>query len=166
MEMRNRQDRREISLNDEKHAEWKPVEDGPPVLAKHPRKAQRAFFDSREGCAKFDEECRSEAVPLTVVPSRRLEEIEFRFRPNVQPKHLPTGTQTLLNSLDDLLPGPCFIRRPAMRGEALRQERLLPLLQRNLVDVRRNVIPQRLDVLNLVFNRERVESRRRQRQRI
>ena len=47
----------------------------------------------------------------------------------------------------------------AMSGETLFQDSLLPLLQRHLVDGRRYVIPERLHVVNLLFDRKRVEPR-------
>ena len=51
-----------------------------------------------------------------------------------------------------------------MCRETLFQEGLLPLLERYLVDIRRDVIPERLHVVDLVFDRKRVEPGGRQRQ--
>jgi hypothetical protein len=51
-----------------------------------------------------------------------------------------------------------------MCRETLFQEGLLPLLEGDLVDIRRDVIPERLHVIDLVFDRKRVEPRGRQRQ--
>lgn len=45
-----------------------------------------------------------------------------------------------------------------MCRETLFQEGLLPLLERDLVDIRRDVIPERLHVIDLVLNRKRVET--------
>ncbi len=46
--------------------------------------------------------------------------------------------------------------------ETLFQDGLLPLLQRYLVNGRRDVIPERLHVVDLVFDRKRVEPSGRQ----
>jgi hypothetical protein len=140
------------------------VENGPPKLAKDERKTQRPFLDPRKRCAKFSEEFRPEALPLAVVPGSCFEGIEFCLRPNVEPRHLPTGAEALLDSCNDFLPRARFIRRAAMRCETFLQKGLLPLLERYLVDIRRDVVPERLHVVDLVFDWKRVEPGGRQRQ--
>ena len=70
----------------------------------------------------------------------------------------------MLHSFDDLLPRSGFLRGSAMCPETLFKKGLLPLLERDLVDIRCDVIPERLDVIDLVFDRKRVEPRGRQRQ--
>ena len=154
----------ELFLHDEEHAERKPVENGSPKLPKDERKAQGPFLDPRKRCAKFNEEVRPEALPFAVVPRCRFEGIEFCLRPNLQQRHLPIGAKAMLYSFNDLFPRSGFVGGSAMCRETLFQEGLLPLLERHLVDIRRDVIPERLHVVDLVFDRERVEPRGRQRQ--
>lgn len=77
---------------------------------------------------------------------------------------LPTGSEAMLYSFNDLLPRSGFFRYSVMRRETFFQEGLLPLLQRHLVDVRGDVIPERLHVVNLFFDRKRLEPGGRQRQ--
>ena len=72
-----------LGLNDEEHAEWKPMENGSPKLANDPRKTQRRFLDPRKRCAKFIEEFCPETLALAVVPRCRFEGIEFGLRPNL-----------------------------------------------------------------------------------
>lgn len=50
-----------------------------------------------------------------------------------------------------------------MCREAVFEERLLPLVERHVVGGCRHAIPQRLHVVDLVFDRKRVEPRGRQR---
>lgn len=65
----------------------------------------------------------------------------------------------MLHSFNDLLPGSGFLRRSAMCRETFFQEGLLPLLKRYLVDIRCDVIPERLHVVDLFLDRKCVESR-------
>jgi hypothetical protein len=164
MQMGDGEHCRNLGLDDKEHAEWKPVEDGPPKFAKDPRKAQQSVLDPHKRCPKLGEEFGPETLTLALIPRCRFERIEFCLRPNVEPRHLPTGAKALLNSCNDVLPGTRFVRGLAMRCETLLQESLLPLLERYLVDIRRDVVPERLHVVDLVFDRKRVEPRGRQRQ--
>jgi hypothetical protein len=166
MQMRDGENCGKVGLYEEEHAERKPVEDRPSKLAKDDRETQRAVFDPCKGCAKFSNEFRPKTLPLALVPGCRFEGIEFCLRPNVQPGHLPTGAEALLDSRKDFLPRSGFVRGSAIRRKTLLQEGLLPLLERHLVDIGRDVVPERLHVVNLVFDRKRVEPRGRQRQRV
>jgi hypothetical protein len=78
----------------------------------------------------------------TVVPRCRFQPVEFRLRPNVDMRHLPSGAEALLNALDGLTPRASVTGRAAMRLEPVFQQRSLPLLKGNLVDIRRNAVPQ------------------------
>lgn len=140
------------------------MENGSPKIPKDERKSQRSFLDPRKRCAKFNEEFRPEALPLAVVPRSRFEGIDLCLRSNLKQRHLPTGAEAVLYSFNDLLPRSGFLRGSAMCREPLFQESLLPLLKRYLVDTRRDVIPERLHVVDLVFDRKRVEPWGRQRQ--
>lgn len=130
MQVRDGQNCCKLRLHDEEHAERKPVENSSPKLVEDDRKTQRLFLDPGKRCAKFSEEFRPEGLPFAVVPRCRFEGIEFCLRPNLQPRHLPTGAETLLHSFYDLLPRSGFFRESAMCGEALLQQGSLPLLER------------------------------------
>ena len=141
MQVRDGQNCCDLGLQDEEHAERKPVENGSAKLPKDKRKPQRSFLDPCKGGAKFRKEFRPEALPLAVVPRCCFEGIEFCLRPNLEEKHLPTAAKALLYSFNDVLPRPGFFRGSAMGRKTLLQEGLLPLLERYLVDIRRDVIP-------------------------
>ena len=164
MQVRDGESCCDLGLPDEEHAERKPVDDRSPQVPKDERKTQRPFLDPRKRCAKFNQEFRPEALPLAFVPRCRFERVELCLRPNLQQRHLPTGTEAMRYSFNDLLPRSGFRRGSLMCRETLFQEGLLPLLERDLVDIRRDVIPERLHVIDLVLNRKRVEPRGRQRQ--
>lgn len=135
------------------------MENGSPELPKDNRKTLWPFLDSRKCRAKFTEQFHPEAGPLAVVPGGRFERFEFRLRPDLQSRHLPAAAEALLHPSDDLFPGTSLVGRSAMCGETLLQHGLLPFLQRDLTDRRGDAIPERLHVVDLFFDRERVESR-------
>ena len=141
MQVRDGQNCCDLGLHDEEHTERKPMENGSSKIPKDERKTQRSFLDPYKRGAKFREEFHPETIPLTVVPRCRFEGIEFCLRPNLEQKHLPTGAKALLYSFNDLLPRSGFFRGSAMCRKTLLQEGLLPLLERYLVDIRRDVIP-------------------------
>ncbi len=119
MEVHDGQNRCNLGLHEEEHAERKPVENGSPKLPKDDWKMGRPFFDPRKRCAKFTKEFRPEAVLLSVVPRCRFEGIEFCLGSNLQTRHLPTGAEALLYSFNDLFPRSGFFRGSAMCGETL-----------------------------------------------
>ena len=127
-------------------------------------KALRPFLNSRERRPEFSEEFRSKPGPLAVVPGPRVEGVQLCLRPDREARHLPAAAETFLYAFDDLFPGTGFVGSPAVFGKAFFQERLLPVLQRDLASGRGDAIPKRLHVLDLIFDRQRVEPRRRQRQ--
>jgi len=49
----------------------------------------------------------------------------------------------------------------SMVGKAFVDDSPMPLLEWDLIDVRRNRVPELLDVLDLLVNRQRLEPRRR-----
>lgn len=137
-QVRDREYSRVLRLQDEEDAEREPAQNGPAYVRKDDGKASRA----RDG----------------------FEGIEFCLGPNDETRHLPTGAQALLDAVDDFLPGAGFVGSSAMCGKAVFEERLLPLVERHVVGGCRDAIPQRLHVVDLVFDWKRVEPRGRQRQ--
>jgi len=131
-----------LGLHDEEDAEWEPVNNGSATLSEDHRKALRSILDSLKRRAKFRETFRPEAFPFPVVPRGRVEYVELCLGPHMEARHLLACAKTLLDSINDLSPGLGFIGSPAMRRKPLLQEGLLPLLQRHLVDSRRDAIPQ------------------------
>lgn len=90
-------------------------------------------------------------------------DVEFRLGPNVEPGHLSAGAKVLLNAFHHLSPRPRVTGRLTMRREALLQQNLLPLVQRHLVNARRDAVPERLNVVDLIFDSQALEPWRRQR---
>lgn len=164
MRVRDRDNRRKLTFQYEKHTEWKTIEEGSSKFTRDDRKAQRPFLDPCERCAKCSDEFRAKALPFAVVPQCCIKSVKLSLRPNLQPRHLPTRAQTQLKSLDDVFPWLAFLRCSTMCREAFLQNGLLPSLEWNLIDARRDMVPKRLDVVDLLFDRQCVEPRGRQRQ--
>jgi hypothetical protein len=129
----------------------------------HQGKAPRPLLDVCKRGAKLGNEFRSKAFPFAVVPQRCLKGIEFRFRPNFQPAHLPNVAETLIHPFNDLLPRPRVVRRAPMGSKALIQQGLLPLLEGYLIDAGRDVVPERRHVIDPIIDRKRINSSGRQR---
>jgi len=129
-------------LDDEEHAKREAMQDGPPAFVEHAWILLRASLNSFERGPKFSQELRAKATAFAVVPHCCFERIDLCLGPNAQPRHLAPGTETLLNPLDRFPPGPGFTRRPSMCGQPFLQQRPLPLLERHLVDGRRDAVPQ------------------------
>ncbi len=163
MQVSNRQNRGRLAFSDEEYAKRKPLENRAADLATDERELKGRLLDANECCAQFSEEFSAEAVSFAVIPHPSLFGVEFCLRPNVEPHHLSAGAKVSLHALDDFSPRPGVAGRLPMRRKPLLQQGLLPFVQWQLVDARRNGVPQRLDVVDLILNWEAVEPWRRQR---
>ena len=163
VEVGNRQNRSRVPFGDEKYPKRKPVNYGAADLATDERELKGRLLNANECRAQFGEEFSTKAVLFAVIPRPRLFGVEFRLGPNVEPDHLANGAKVSLHPLDNLSPRPGVAGRLAMRRKPFPQQGCLPFLQWHLVDTGRYGVPQRLNVVDLVLNREAVESRRRQR---
>ena len=139
------------------------MKNGSPNLTADERALKGRLLDPDKGGAQFEEECGAEADSLALIPRTSLFGVEFRFGPNVEPGHLSAGAKTLLNAFDYVSPRPGVTGRLTMRREALLQQNLLPLVQRHLVDASRDAVPERLNVVDLIFDSQAFEPGRRQR---
>ena len=152
MQMRDGENRCNLSLDDEEHAERKSMENGSTTFLKDDRKSQRSGLDPLKCRAKFNQEFCSEAGSFSFVPRCCFEGVAFCFRADVEPRHLPTGAEAILYSFNDLSPRLSLSGGSMMYREALFQERLLPLLERYLINTCSDMVPERLDVIDLVFD--------------
>ena len=133
-----------------------------PNLTEDDGEALRPVLNSRERLPEFSEEFRSKAGPLALVPGPRVEGVELCLRPNRETRHLAAAAETFLYAFDDFFPGTCFVRSPAVFGKAFFQERLLPVLQRDLASGCGDAIPKRLHaVLRQSPHGPTVQARRR-----
>ena len=164
MQVRYRQNCRDIGFHNEEHSKREAPQNGSAKFVEDEWIALWAFFNSCERGAKFSQELQSQAIAFAVIPRCRFKGIEFCLRPNVEPGHLLPSTQTLLNPVDDFAPWPSVAGRSTMSGQAFLKQNPLPFLERHLIDSGCDAVPERLHVVDLLFNRKRVEPWGRQRQ--
>jgi hypothetical protein len=125
---------------------------------------QRCFFDPGEGDAEFLKKLAAEPIALAFVPQHRLKRVEFCLGADLQASHLPTVAKTALEPFDDLPPWPRFLGCSTVCRKPFLENGLLPFVKRYLIHTRGDVIPEGLNVIDLLIDGEIVESWRRQRQ--
>ena len=153
MQVSDGQNGRNIVFCDEEYAKRKSVQERSADLTSDERKLERCLLNPDERSAQRGDEVGSEATSFTVIPCTSRFGIEFCLGPNVEPNHLSTCAKVPLYAFDDLSPWACVAGRPTMRGQPVLQQGLLPLVQRHLVHTGCDTVPQRLDVVDLIFNR-------------
>ena len=160
--MSNGQNGRHIAFCDEEDAKRKPMKNGSSDFATDERELEGGLLNAAECDAQFGEELGPEAASFALIPRTCLFGVEFCLRPNVEPSHLSSGAKVLLNPVDDFSPRPSVAGRLTMRRESLLQQGLLPLVQWHLVYPGRNGVPQRLYIVDLIFDWQAFEPWRRQ----
>ena len=162
MKMCDGHDRRLFGFRCEEHPERKSVNNRAPKRARDHGKLERSFFDSDKRDAKCLKKLGTEPVALAFVPQHCFKRVEFCFRPDLQTSHLPSVVKTVLEPFDDLLPRPGLLRCSTMRCKPFLENGLLPFVTWYLIHAGGDVIPERLDIVDLIFNGKIVESWRRQ----
>ena len=105
VEVDDGKDRGHVALEDEEHAEGKPVENGAPDVREDQGELQRPAFDTLERRAYLAQESKPEIGLFAFIPSASLLSVEFGFRPNDQCGHLTVVAKSGLHPLDDFPPG-------------------------------------------------------------
>ena len=92
MQMRDRDDDGHRVFEDEEHTERKSMWNGTSHIPEDPRELVWSRLNPDEDGSKLREKRRAEAGLFALVPRRRLEHVDFSFRPNVESNHLPLGS--------------------------------------------------------------------------
>ena len=119
---------------------------------------QRPVLDTLEGRTHLAQESKPEVRLLAFIPSASLLSVEFGFRPNDQCGHLAVVAKSGLHPLDDFPPWAGLAGGSLMCRKPLTQKGLLPLVQGHLVDGRRNGVPKRLHVVDLLVHGQAIKS--------
>lgn len=121
-------------------------------------KLQGILDQSRENGT--DPGLKAEAKPgtLAFVSKRRLEHLEFGLGRDIEAPHLRSRTEAGEEFLADLGPRPKSGFAATIRRKALCQDTTVPLRHRDLLGMLREMLPERLDVLQLFFGGEFLEA--------
>ena len=160
MQMNDRNNRSDVSLEDEEDSEGKPAKDGSPDGLGHKRELTGPCLDPGKRTPEILEKLIAQAGAFTLIPDGRFESIDFCFGANLKAGHSTPTPETRLQALDDPFPCLGLARGSPMCGESLLQDALLPLMKRHLIQAGCNVVPERLYVVDLILDRKIVESRR------
>jgi hypothetical protein len=147
----------------EEHPVRKLANECPPSAFFDLRKLERILEDSRKDAIDLRFEAEAEVSALALVSKRRLENLELGLRRDIEPPHLPSGTEAGQELFADLRPRAGGDLAAAMRGEPLGNNLAVPVRHRDLLRMLREMVPQRLNVFELLIRRELVKARRRKR---
>ena len=152
VQVSNGQNGGHIAFCDEEYAKRKPMKNGSSDFTTDEGELEGRLLNAEEGGTQFGEEFGPKATLFAFIPRTSLFGVEFCLRPNVEPSHLSAGAKVFLNPLNDFSPRSGVAGRLTMRRQPLLQQGLLPLVQGHLVHTGRNGVPQRLDVVDLIFD--------------
>jgi hypothetical protein len=145
----------------EEHPVRKIANQGAPGVLLNDGKLKRTLHEPDEDGIDLRLEPEAQARTLALVSKRRLEDLELGFRGDVEPPHLANGAEAHEQLLTDLGPGACGQFPAPVCREALGNDLALPVGDGDVVRMLGNVIPERLDVLDLLVRRELIEAGRR-----
>jgi hypothetical protein len=133
---------------------------GTPNAVLDDRKLERILQKPGEGRIDLRFEAEAETLTLALVPKRRLEDLELGLGRNVEPPHLPDGAEARQQLLADLRPGTRGHLATSIRRKALGNDLAMPVRDRNIFWMVSEMIPERLNVFQLLVRRELVEAGR------
>jgi hypothetical protein len=122
------------------------------------RKLERIVDESGEDGINLRFEADTEANPLALVSKRGLENLELGLGRDIEPPHSACGAEPGKEFVADFRPRARRGFATAMRSEALRNDLSMPVRDWHLLRVLGEVIPERLNVLELLIWRELLEA--------
>jgi hypothetical protein len=153
--------RNEVVLRDEEHTVREIAKECPPSAFLDLRKLERILEQSRENGIDLRLKAEAEASTLALVPKRRLKNLELGLERDVEPPHLTSSAETGQKLFADLRPRAGGYLAATVCGEAFGYDLAMPVRHRYLLRMLREMIPERLNVFELLVRRELVETRRR-----
>lgn len=161
MQMKHGEHRNEVGVHGEEHAVRKIANECPPSAFLDRRKQKGTVEEPREHRIDLSLKTEAQASALALVPKGRLENIELSLGRDIEPPHLASGAEAGQKLVADLRPGAGGHLASPVRREALGHDLAMPVRNRHVFRMLREMSPQPLNVFELLIRRELVEASRR-----
>lgn len=161
MQMENREHRNQIGLGGEEHPVREIAHQRAAKIWLDDGKLKRILQNPREGGIDLRLKPEAEGFALTLVSKRGLEDLELSLGGDVQPPHLPNGAEAGQQLLANVRPRPRTHLAAPVRRKPLGQDLAMPVGNRYVLWMLDEMVPEGLNVLELLVWRELVEARRR-----
>lgn len=150
----------QVHIGREEYSVWKITNQRAPDFLLDDRKLRWILQEPGENRIDRRLKAEAEALTLAFVPKRRLEDLELRFGGDVEPPHSADGAETGQQLLADLRPRARGHLAAAVCREPVGNDLAMPLRHRNFFRMLGEMVPQRLNVFELLIRRELVKPRR------
>ena len=155
--------RNEIGFQCEIHGVRKNTNDRSANAFLNDRKLERIIDESGEDGIDLRFEADTEANALALVSKGGLENFELGFGRNIEPPHSASSAEAGQKFVADFRPRAGRDLATSMRGEAFGDDLAMPVRYRHVLRMLGEVIPERLNVFELLVWREILEAGRRNR---
>lgn len=155
--------RNQVGFRGEEHTVREITHQGPPNVLLDDGNLKRILQESGEDGIDLRLKAEAETRTLALVSKRRLEDLELGLSRNVEPPHLPNSAEASQQLLADLRPGAGGHLAAPVCPKALGNDLAMPVRDRDVLWMLGEMVPERLNVFELLVGRELVETRRRKR---
>ena len=155
--------RNQVGFRREEHTVRKITHQGPPNVLLDDWNLKRILQESGENGVDLRLKAEAKTLTLALVSKRRLENLELGLSRNVEPPHLPNSAEASQQLLADLRPGAGGHLAAPVCPKALGNDLAMPVRDRDVLWMLGEMVPERLNVFELLVRRELVETRRRKR---
>ncbi len=159
--MKDGEHRDQVIFRSEEHAVRKIANECAPSAFLDLRKLERVVEKAREHGIDLNFKPETEAGALALISKRRFENLELGLRRDVEPPHLASGAEAGQKLFADLRPGAGRHLAATVRSNAFGNDLAMPVRHRHLLGMLGEMIPERLNVFELLVCRELVKARRR-----
>ncbi len=163
MHMKNGKDCDDVTFRREEHAVREIANERSPSAFFNSRKLKRILQESREDLIDLRLKAETEVSTLALVSKRRLEDLELGLRRDVEPPHSPSSAEAGQQLFADFRPRAGSHFAATVGCEAFGDDLPVPVRHRDLLGMLGEMIPERLDVFELLVRRQLVEAWRRKR---
>jgi hypothetical protein len=145
---------------------WKLLQECPSKIAIYDRELLVICAHALKNVVNLEQERCGCIVISFLVPIERRVDVATRKTTDVNPHRLAHAMKSCAEFVADLFPRHGVLWMCLEIGEALIEDRLLPVGNRNAIGTRRDPVPQCLHVVDLIFDRQVIEAWRRNSERL